>query len=138
MARPSERRAALERLTGAQRTDDDTTTEQPSMKLSFVSIDLHKALPRLDSGRGQATQDTTRFNVAQQGVTIEFDTATQLVRLSKGTACHYVPLHGVERFGMTVEDSAIHAKAQADIAAAKAKAIADAQAETDRLAAVPA
>ncbi len=124
MARPSERRAALERFTSTQRAavvdiSAEPTEDETPMKIQSVSVDLHKALPRLDAGRGQATQDTTRFNVSTQGVGIEFDTATQLVRISKGTAYHDVPIHGVERLGMTLEGAAIHAKAQAQLAEEK-------------------
>lgn len=154
MASARERRAALAAIseTGrvlplpplvsnltARLVDDDHTedTEEDPMKILFTSVDLHKALPRLDAGKGQATQDTTRHHV-NHGVIIEYDTATQLVRLSKGTAVAYVPLAGVERFGPTLDDAALHAVAQAQIAEAKRLANEAAAADAATLAALPA
>ena len=158
MASQSERRAALERITSANTSEGSSdskaagapagnpadaganpapSTNGDSMKILFQSVDLHKALPRLDAGRGQATQDTTRFNVLH-GVSIEFDTATQLVRIAKATACHYVPIHGVERFGPTLADAELDAKAKAEVAEAKRLANEVAAAEAEAIAALPA
>jgi hypothetical protein len=137
MASRSERRAALAAqaqspdaivaLAWSPDTDDSPTPENAPMKIRFVSVTLHKTMPRLDGGKGQATQDTTFFDVAKAGVTVELDTATQLVRIAKNHSCAYVPLSGVERFGATVEDALGFDDAKAKEAAARAAVEAAAQ-----------
>ena len=114
MARPYERRAALNPTT--------PTTEEAPMKIQFTSITLHKTMPRLDAGVGQATQTTTFFDAAKAGVAIELDTGTGLVRIAKGYDCAYIPLAGVERFGPTLEDAKAFADAKAKDTAARALA----------------
>jgi len=106
-----------------------TTPEDPPMKILFQSVDLHKPLARLDAGKGQVTSTTTRHSVDHK-VVIEYDTATQLVRISKGTACAYVPREGVECFGPTLDDAAADAAAKAKIAEATRLANEAAIAET--------
>ena len=88
-----------------------TASEDTAMKIQFSSVTLHKTVPRLDAGMGQATQETTFFDVLRAKVAIEYDTATQLVRISKGHACVYIPVAGVERFGPTVEEVAARTSA---------------------------
>ena len=85
------------------------------MIIKFTSVTLHKVMPRLDSGVGQATQTTTFFDTLKAGVTVELDTGSGLVRIAKGGATAYVSLSGVERFGPTLEDAAAFAKARATV-----------------------
>ena len=112
--------------------------DDPMPKIQFTSVTLHKTVPRLDAGMGQATQDTTFFDVKRAGVTIEYDPSTQLVTLSKGTACVSIPLAGVERFGPTIEQAAVADKAAAARAEVVRLANAKAEAEAAEIAALPA
>ncbi len=117
MARPSERRAALantltqhtrpaaDKLMAAHSTDEPE--EEPTMKIRFTHIHLDKEIPRFAGGtKGLATSTTTFFDVERSGTTIELDTATQLVRLSRGEIAVYVPIGKVSSFGDTCE--AVH------------------------------
>lgn len=122
MASRAERRAALQRdPTGADAAAFALTEETP-MKIQFASVTLHKTMPRLDAGKGQATATTTFFDAEKAGVSIELDTAAQLVRIAKGYDCRYVPLAGVEWFGPTLDDAKAFAGEKAKDAAARAKA----------------
>ena len=106
------------------------------MIIKYESVLLHKALPRLDAGKGQASHSTQLFNV-KEGVTIELDTASGMVRIAKGTATAHIPREGVERFGPTLEEAAIHAKALEQIAVDRRKANEAAAAEAEAAAAAP-
>lgn len=114
----------------------DTDHEDP-MPIKFTSVTLHKTVPRLDSGKGQATQATTFFD-DRAGVAIEYDPATCLVRISKGDVAVYIPREGVERFGPTVEDAKREAESRAALARKQAEANALAAAEADAAAQQPA
>ena len=115
MASRAERRAALAMprlITADERLRITTPPEEdPMPTIRFANITLHKSLPRLDAGIGQATQSTTFFQ-AMAGLSIELDTATGLVRLSKGAVCRYIPREGVEFFGPTLDDAIAEAKAR--------------------------
>lgn len=77
------------------------------MKIQFQSVLLLHDAPRHDGGRGRASSETTSFDRAQmKDIVIELDTATRLVRISKGAVACYVPESGVKRFGPTLEDYA--------------------------------
>lgn len=110
--------------------------EEP-MKIQFTHINLHKAIDRMNAGKGHWSATSTRHN-ASETCSIELDTATQLVRISNGTACTYVPREGVENFGPTLEDAAAHAATLKAIAVAVAKANEEAIAATAETAATPA
>ena len=77
-------------------------TEEPGMKIQFASVQLREEIPRLASDKGLASSTTSFFDTARSGVTIELDTATSLVRLSKGAVAIHIPLHGVRSFGDVV------------------------------------
>ena len=115
-----------------------TEDPDPMPIIRFASVTLHKTVPRLDAGKGQATQETTFFDEAKAGVTIAYDSATGLVRLSKGDQAVYIPREGVQRFGPTLEDAALEAKARAAIAEQARIANAKAVAEAEAIAAQPA
>ena len=105
--------------------------------IRFASVTLHKALPRLDAGKGQATQSTTFFQ-ALGDLTIGYDATTALVQLRKGDVCRYVPREGVEFFGPTVDDAVLEAKGRADEARRRVEANAQAERDATVSAAVPA
>ena len=105
--------------------------------ISFASVTLHKALPRLDAGIGQATQSTTFFQ-AMAGLSIELDTASGLVRLSKGSVRRYIPREGVEFFGPTLDDAIAESKARETEARRRVEANAAAEREAAAAAQVPA
>ena len=106
------------------------------MKIQFTSVHLHKTIPRLDAGKGQATQSTTHFTI-ETGHIIELDTASGVVRIAKGTAVANIPREGVERFGPTVAEAAAHVEMLQTIGRDKAAAIAAAEIESLATAAVP-
>lgn len=114
------------------------TPEEPMpTKIQYTSVRFHKTIPRLDAGKGQATQDTTDFQ-SKNGIVIELDVTTSMVTISKGTACVNVPREGVERFGPTLTQAATHEAALRAVAAETAAKNAAAQAEAEVLAAAPA
>ena len=112
--------------------------KEPTMKIQFTSVMLKETAPRLDGGRGQATQDTTFFDAAKAGVVIEYDTATSLVRISKGTACFHVPIGEVKRFGPTLGEAVADAQAREEYAAETRRNNAEAAEAAARIAQMPA
>lgn len=116
----------------------DTPDEESTMIIKFESVLLHKAVARLDAGKGQASHSTQAFNTKDHGVTIELDTASGLVRIAKGTATVHVPREGVERFGPTLEEAAAHRAALETIAVERRKANDSAEANAAAIAAIPA
>jgi len=105
--------------------------EEQSMKIQYQSVHIKAEIPRLAGGDKGLAVSSTKFFHIDHGVTVEFDTATQLVRISKGDLCQYVPRDGVERFGPTLEDlatQALNTKARADLAAKEAAIVAAANA----------
>lgn len=117
MARPSERRAALVQreglleprsvaiAPGIYHFDGDNAGD--SMKIQFVSVHLDNTIPRLPGGnKGLAASETSFFDVTRTpGVTIELDTASQLVRLSNEQGECFVPISKVTRFGAVMENT---------------------------------
>lgn len=117
-------------------------TEEPMAKIQFTSVHFTIEIPRLAGGtKGLAVSTTKFFHTAQHKLdAIELDTASGLVRVSKGEAIQYVPLSKVERFGETLQDEAANAvavKARAEASAVEAARVAAAaarKAEAQRLA----
>lgn len=97
-----------------EESEDDIEDPEP-MKIRYQSVTLHKAAPRHDGGRNRASTETTFFDINKQpGIVLELDTSTRQLRISKGAQACYIPEHGVERFGPTLEDvAAIKAEQEA-------------------------
>ncbi len=97
MATHEEKRAALAGIAPL------SPKEPASMKIRFQSVLLDITIPRLSADKGLASSDTSFFDIVRTpGVTIELDTGTQLVRLSKGDVASYVHVTKVTRFGDVV------------------------------------
>ncbi len=70
------------------------------MKIQFQCVFLDREIPRFANGtKGLSNSSTTFFDVAKAGVHIEFDTATQLVRLSRDGVSIHIPVCKIDRFG---------------------------------------
>lgn len=85
------------------------------MKIQFQSVYLDIEIPRLPGGnKGLAASSTTFFDITRTpGVTIELDTASQLVKLSNDQGACFVPLSKVTRFGDVLTAAATTAAAAA-------------------------
>ncbi len=82
-----------------------TLDEEPTMaKVQFTHIHLDKEIPRFGD-KGLASSSSTFFKQSD-GVTIELDTATGIVRLSKGGVGVNVPREKVAIYGDVVEPTA--------------------------------
>ncbi len=80
-------------------------SEEPTMaKVQFTHIHLDKEIPRFGD-KGLASSSSTFFKQSD-GVTIELDTATGIVRLSKGGVGVNVPREKVAIYGDVVEPTA--------------------------------
>ena len=98
MASRSERRAALAgRAPEPSPTTTTTEDDEAPMKIQFVHVYLDKEIPRFGD-KGLASSSSTFFKAAD-GCAIELDTATGLVRLSKGGTVMHIPREKVSQFG---------------------------------------
>ena len=111
--------------------------EDQPMKTKHVSILLHSELDRMNGGKGQWSA-TSAAHQASETCTIEFNHAAQVVRISNGTACTYVPMNDVKRLGPTLEDATAHAETIELVKAEARRANEKAIAETAETAAQPA
>jgi hypothetical protein len=73
------------------------------MKILFDSVFLDREIPRFANGtKGLSNSSTTFFDVSKAGVVIEFDTATQLVRISRDEVSIHIPVSKIDRFGAVI------------------------------------
>lgn len=97
MSTKHERRAAY---AAARATEPG---EEPTMKIQFAHVTFAEEVSRLASEKGFASSTTAFFDAAKAGVTIELDTATGLVRLSKGALALHFPLSRIKQLGEVVK-----------------------------------
>ncbi len=74
------------------------------MKIQFTSVTLDKEIPRFGD-KGLASSSSTYFK-ASDGVTIELDTATGIVRLQKGDVERNIPREKIAEFGKIIVPTA--------------------------------
>ena len=85
-------------------------TEEP-MKIQFTAVMFDQPVPRFGD-KGWANSSTKLFHAESHGVVIEYDTATQLVRLTKGDLTRFVHVAKVEYFDDTLDGAAAVAAAR--------------------------
>lgn len=116
-------------------------TEETMPKIRYVSAHFHKEVPLLNNGKGIVSSRSTFIDTESpinHGLSIELDTASQVVTVSKGHESYNVPREGVQMFGATVEAAAAARSERARIAAEQRAANEAAAAEAERIAALPA
>lgn len=115
------------------------TYEESPMTIKFTSVTFHHEMARLAPLNGLATQSTVHFDTTKvKNLVIEFNPATQLVRMAIGTSTRHVPASEVLCFGPTVEEAAQQAEELKQLRAKQAADNARAAAEAEELAQRPA